>query len=142
FKALTEAGPDNREIRRPITLGELCEVTSATAAEVVTVIDTFRQPGRSFLMPPASVELSSESLIDISHESLIRGWERLKDWVDEEVRSARTYRRLAETAVLNKTRGAGLWRDPDLQIALTWREKDQPNEAWARRYHPEFKTAI
>jgi energy-coupling factor transporter ATP-binding protein EcfA2 len=141
FKALTEKGADNREIRRPITLGEICAVTEADKSEVSTVVETFRRPGRSFLMPPASVALGPESLIDISHESLIRGWMRLKDWVDEEARSARIYRRLAETAVLYKEGNAGLWRDPDLQIALAWREQSKPNEIWAKRYHPEFVAA-
>ena len=141
FKALTEKGADNREIRRPITLGEICKVTDAAQSEVVTVVETFRQPGRSFLMPPAIVALGPESLIDISHESLIRGWMRLKDWVDEEARSARIYRRLAETAVLYKEGNAGLWRDPDLQIALAWREQSKPNEIWAKRYHLEFVAA-
>ena len=141
FKALTEKGTDNREIRRPITLGELTSITGARQSEVITVIEAFRQPGRSFLMPPAPLALNSESLVDISHESLIRGWSRLKDWVDEEARSARIYRRVAETAVLFKEGGAGLWRDPDLQIALTWREHGKPNEVWARRYHPEFALA-
>ncbi len=141
FKALTEKGTDNREIRRPITLSELTSITGARQSEVVTVIEAFRQPGRSFLMPAAPLALNSESLVDISHESLIRGWSRLKDWVDEEARSARIYRRLAETAVLYKEGGAGLWRDPDLQIALTWREEGKPNEVWARRYHPEFALA-
>src|SRR5258705_937900 len=141
FKALTEKGTDNREIRRPITLRELTSITGARQSEVVTVIEAFRQPGRSFLMPAAPLALNSESLVDISHESLIRGWSRLKDWVDEEARSARIYRRVAETAVLYKEGGAGLWRDPDLQIALTWREQGKPNEVWARRYHPEFALA-
>ncbi|MBC8029521.1 MAG: hypothetical protein H7Z16_05365 [Pyrinomonadaceae bacterium] len=141
FKALTEKGPDNREIRRPITLGEICDLTDAGKVEVITVIETFRRPGRSFLMPPVPVVLNSESLVDISHESLIRGWVRLKDWVDEEARSSRIYRRVAETAVLHKQGDAGLWGDPDLQIALTWRDQGKPNEVWARRYHPEFALA-
>jgi tetratricopeptide (TPR) repeat protein len=141
FKALTEKGTDNREIRRPISLGEISSITGARQDEVITVIEAFRQPGRSFLMPPAPLALNSESLVDISHESLIRGWSRLKDWVDEEARSARIYRRVAETAVLYKEGGAGLWRDPDLQIALSWREQGKPNEVWARRYHSEFALA-
>jgi peptidoglycan hydrolase-like protein with peptidoglycan-binding domain len=142
FKALTEKGPDNREIRRPAALGEICATAEANTEEVITVIETFRRPGRSFLMPPAGIPLTSEALIDISHESLIRGWSRLKEWVEEESRSARIYRRVAETAVLEKEGGAGLWRDPDLQIALTWRQKAKPNEAWAQRYHREFDLAM
>ena len=142
FKALTEKGPDNREIRRPIMLGEICAVTHVAISEVITVVDTFRLPGRSFLMPPAGAALNSESLIDISHESLIRGWERLRNWVEEEVRSARIYRRLAETAELHREGRAGLWGDPDLQLALDWQEKNHPNKDWARRYYPGFETAI
>ena len=149
FKGLTEKGTDNREIRRPMEVQEICELTGADEAAVIAVIEVFRREGRSFLMPPptdaltgATVHLNRESLIDISHESLIRNWERLKTWVDEEARSARIYRRLAETAVLHKEGGAGLWRDPDLGVALTWREQSNPNQVWARRYHPEFPLAM
>jgi WD40 repeat protein len=142
FKALTEKGSDNREIRRPITLGEICAMANASAPEVTTVIETFRQPGRSFLTPAAGYVLTADSLVDISHESLIRGWERLKTWVDEEARSARIYRRLAETAALHREGNAGLWGDPDLQLALDWYETNKPNEHWAQRYDPGFETAI
>jgi len=142
FKALTEKGPDNREIRRPIVLSELAAVTGSTEAEVITVIETFRRQGRSFLMPPVPNPLDAKSLIDISHESLIRKWSRLKEWVEDESRSARIYRRLAETAMLYKEGGAGLWRNPDLGIALTWRKKSEPNAHWAHRYHPEFASAL
>jgi hypothetical protein len=66
----------------------------------------------------------------------------LKAWVEEESRSARIYRRLAETAVLHREGGAGLWRDPDLQVALKWRDKDRPNHVWAQRYHSDFNNAV
>lgn len=142
FKALTEKGSDNREIRRPVALNEICAIVGASDAEVVTVVETFRKPSRSFLMPAADRPLKSDSMIDISHESLIRAWVRLREWVEEESRSARIYRRLADTAVLHKSNDAGLYRDPDLQIALAWREKAKPNRAWATRYHPEFELAM
>ena len=58
------------------------------------------------------------------------------------LRCARIYKRLAETAVLEADGDAGLWRDPDLQIALTWRQEAKPNKAWAQRYHPEFDRAM
>src|ERR1043165_793187 len=78
FKSLTERGADNREIRRPTCLKDICDIANATAAEVGAVIEVFRAPGRSFLMPPAGVALLPETVIDISHESLIRNWDRLK----------------------------------------------------------------
>ncbi len=142
FKALTEKGEDNREVRRPTVLGELCALSAAKLSEVISVLDVFRRDGRSFLMPPAAVPLDEESLIDISHESLIRNWQRLKDWVDEESQSAQIYSRLAETAVLYERGQAGLWRDPDLQLALDWRERTRPTGAWAARYHPAFDSAM
>ncbi|HZB45258.1 MAG TPA: hypothetical protein VE360_08445, partial [Pyrinomonadaceae bacterium] len=142
FKALTEKGADNRETRRPLELRDACALVEADEAEVVAVVETFRRPGRSFLMPPPPAPLDADSLIDISHESLIRNWERLKKWTDEEAQSARIYRRLAETAVLHKAGEEALLKDPALQVGLDWRERTRPNAAWARRYHPEFETAM
>src|SRR5262249_51559059 len=102
----------------------------------------FRDQNRSFLMPPAGEALAANTVIDISHESLMRVWRRLRKWADEEAQSARTYRRLAETADLYAAGNANLWRDPELQLALDWREKNQPNETWASRYHPGFARAM
>ncbi|MGQ0764013.1 MAG: nSTAND1 domain-containing NTPase [Acidobacteriota bacterium] len=142
FKSLTEKGSDNREIRRPTRVSEIAAIAEATPAQVIPVIEPFRQQGRSFLMPPASVALDENSLIDISHESLIRGWTRLRKWVDEEARSANIYRRIADTALLHREGRAGLWHDPDLALALRWREENRPNATWAQHYHPEFETAM
>ena len=142
FKSLTEKGPDNREIRRPTRVSEICAIAEATPAEIISVIEPFRQSGRSFLMPPASVALDQNSLIDISHESLIRGWERLRKWVDEEARSAQIYRRIAQTAALHAEGSAGLWHDPDLALALRWRDTNRPNTVWAQHYHPDFDRAM
>ena len=132
FKCLTERGPNNREVRRPSTLEEVCAVSEAERSEVVEVIDRFRSEGRSFLTPPAGVALTPDTFIDISHESLIRQWKRLKDWVDEEAESRDMYGRVADAAKRHEAGRAGLWRDPELQIALNWQQKNQPNRAWAR----------
>jgi WD40 repeat protein len=142
FKALTEKGEDNREVRRQTVLKDLCEQVGATVEEVAAVVEIFRREGRSFLMPPESVTLDEESLIDISHESLIRNWQRLKVWVDEESQSAQIYTRVAETALLHAQDKAGLWRDPDLQLALDWRDRTGPTAAWAGRYDPAFGEAM
>jgi len=142
FKRLTGKGEYNREMRFPTRLGELCTAIGAEETQVIAIAEVFHREGRSFLMPPPEVPLTAESLLDISHESLIRIWRRLSGWVDEEGQSARIYRRLAETSALYKERQAGLWRDPDLQIALRWRKQNRPNETWAQRYHPGFADAI
>src|SRR5882724_5138733 len=140
FKSLTEKGADNREIRRPSCLSDIAAAAEVTEAEVVAIIDVFRGEGRSFLMPPAGTDLSGETVIDISHESLIRNWDRLQKWVEEEAQSARIYRRLGEAAVLHREGREGLLQDPALQIALDWREKSRPNAAWAG--HSDFGEAM
>src|SRR5687768_9617340 len=142
FKALTERGADNREIRRPTSLQDICAITNATAAEVVAVIDVFRGAGRSFLMPSAGVALKPETIIDISHESLIRNWDRLRAWVDDEAQSARIYRRLADAATDYYQKAGGLLDDVTLQYVLSWRERSKPEWAWGVRYHPGFNTAM
>lgn len=142
FKALTERGADNREIRRPTCLKDICTIANATALEVGAVIEVFRGPGRSFLMPPAGVALSSDTVIDISHESLIRNWDRLKAWVRDEADSARIYRRLAGSATDYYQSAGGLLDDVTLQYVLKWRERAKPEWAWGVRYHPDFNTAM
>ena len=139
FRALTDKATDPRGVRRPTTL---CALTNATAAEITAVINVFRSPSRSFLMPPAGELLEPDTVIDISHESLMRVWQRLIAWTDAEAQSAQTYHRLAETSVLHREGRAGLWQDPDLQVALDWRAKEQPNETWARRYYAGFIEAM
>ena len=105
-------------------------------------IDVFRRGGRSFLMPPHGVELQPETIIDISHESLIRNWGRLQDWVKDEAESARIYRRLAGAATDYRGGVGGLLDDVTLQYVLRWRERSEPDHAWGVRYHPEFDEAM
>lgn len=142
FKALTEQGSDNRGIRRPTRVDEICACAGVSVDDVIDVADIFRRPGRTFIMPPHNVALAGDSVLDISHESLMRVWERLDQWVDEEAQSAQMYNRIVESALLYEGGQAGLWRDPDLQIAEEWRARAQPNEPWAARYNPAFASAV
>jgi hypothetical protein len=89
-------------------------------------------------MPPAGTPLRADTPIDIAHESLMRVWDRLRRWGEAEARAVQTFRRLAETAELHSTGGAGLLRQPDLQFALAWLAREQPNAAWAARHRVGF----
>lgn len=37
---------------------------------------------------------------------------------------------------------AGLWRPPDLQLALNWQAKHKPTLVWGQRYNPAFERTI
>jgi WD40 repeat protein len=142
FKALTEKGADNHGIRRAVKLGEVADISGVEESELTHVIDRFREPGRSLLMPAANVSLHSDSIIEISHESLMRIWQRLKNWVDEEADSAQMYRRLSDAAEMYQIGKTGLWRPPDLQLALNWQIKQKPTRTWAKRYNPYFERTM
>jgi uncharacterized RDD family membrane protein YckC len=142
FKALTDRGTDARGIRRPTTLARLCAITGETPAAVAAIIDVFRKPSRSFLMPPLPERLEDGTVVDVSHESLMRVWRRLKTWTEEEAQSARVYRRLADTAALHEEGKASLWGDPELQLALDWRRHEQPAPAWGELYDDRFEAAM
>ncbi|MGO9357424.1 MAG: hypothetical protein ACLP1D_07080, partial [Xanthobacteraceae bacterium] len=142
FKTLTVKGDDNRGIRRPTRLAQLEAIADSDRETVTTVLDAYRGAGVTFLMPGSEVELTDRTVIDLSHESLMRGWQRLRMWVEDEAQSARIFRRLLDTARLWSDGKAGLFRDPDLQIALSWREQEAPNAEWAEQYGGDFETAI
>ena len=134
FKCLTETDAENRVTRRVVTVGELCKISYAELEEVLSVVETFRRDGRTFLMPPPKLSLDEQSLIDISHESLIRKWSELGKWVVEEAEAAQTYRRLADDAFQYKKGRTALLTDPELSNALKWRDEFKPNEAWVQIY--------
>lgn len=142
FQTLIERDSDNREVRRPTKVAALAAVSGASEAEIISTIEYFRREGRSFLMPPPDVPLDADSVIDISHESLIRGWKQLAGWVEEEWEWAQNYRKLAERAADHAQNKAGFLRDPELSLALNWRDDVRPNLAWAQRYHPGFVQAM
>tara|TARA_Y100001934_G_scaffold280950_1_gene389093 strand:- start:710 stop:5620 length:4911 start_codon:yes stop_codon:yes gene_type:complete len=142
FKALTERVDQNRGIRRPMQMQELCNIIQREEEKVRSVVDSFRAKGRTFLMPSGESDITPKTVIDISHESLMRVWHTLRNWVDDEAQSAKIYRRLADTSSLYQDGKAGLYRDPDLQIALSWREETQPNKTWANHYFTGFDEAM
>jgi energy-coupling factor transporter ATP-binding protein EcfA2 len=142
FKNITEKNQDNQGLRRPGRISEIAELAGATHEEVIQVVDQFRKPGRSFLMPGSHVALTGESLVEISHESMMRIWTRLSGWVEDEFESSQMYRRLSDASAMYQIGRTGLWRPPDLQLALNWQKKQNPTRTWAQRYDEAFERAI
>jgi hypothetical protein len=74
FKALTDKGTDVRGVRRPTRLGMLCGLAEATESEIVSVIDVFREPSRSFLMPPRQAVRASAPVSHQRRHFRSHGW--------------------------------------------------------------------
>jgi WD40 repeat protein len=142
FKAITEKRGENFGIRRPTKLNEIAAIADVSEEDVVSVIDKFREPGRSLVTPAHGSQIKSKSIVDLSHESLMRIWVRLKNWVDDEADAVQMYTRLAEAASMHQVGKAGLWRPPDLQLALNWQAKHKPTLVWGQRYNPAFERTM
>ena len=130
FKAITERVEGGIELRRPLQLKRLCDVVGGDPAAVRQVIERYRQPDTAFLMPPSEVPLTDDQVIDISHESLIRQWQRLHDWAKEDAESTAMLRRVVDAARQNADGLDGLWRGNMLTRGLEWSRRAAPTPAW------------
>ncbi len=142
FKAITEKRGESFGIRRPTLLSEIASIAEVSVEEVSSVIERFREASRSLLMPPHEQILHADSIIDISHESLMRIWVRLKNWVDEESEAVGMYLRLSEASAMHQVGKGGLWRPPDLQLALNWQLKHKPTLIWGQRYDLAYERTM
>jgi WD40 repeat protein len=128
FCNLTEREDGHRDTRRPVKLHEIAEQANVSLEQLTNVVDIFRQKGRSF------ITLTPDSFLDISHESLIRQWQRLKQWIEKEAEFAELYKRLEDSAYRWNKQQAELWSGIELEMALEWQRQMQPTAAWAKRY--------
>jgi len=142
FKALTDSFSDPRGVRRPTSIAELAAICEAAEPEIIQAVELFRHPGRCFLTPHSAVSLDSHSIVDLSHESLMRCWTRLVTWTEEERESAMAYIRIAQAAAWCEECSGGYWVDPQLELGLQWRRKHHPTAAWAQRYDENFALAM
>lgn len=147
FRALTLGNSVADAVRRPTRFGELVAICGDDRAGVTAVVDDFRAPGCNFLTPevdPRRPALDDGDNIDISHESLIRQWGTLSQWLENEARIAHEWRRLEEDAARGE-----LLSGQRLALAVAAHEgiaendaqeasEIGPNAAWARRYGIDF----
>ena len=141
FCLLTEGEGENA-VRRLAEVAQAIEVTAIPLDEIAAVADPFRAPGRSLLMPPMERPLARDTVLDISHESLIRQWQTLRDWVRAEAASAEHYRDIERRARRWSAGTAGFLDGIDLDMSLAWREREHPVAPWAARYGGDFTLAM
>ena len=144
FRALTERVADGVELRRPMPFKQLVAVCAGTdlGAAAVTadpaesavrqVLERYRRTDTAFLLPGAEVPLDSNPVIDLSHESLMRLWPRLRQWVAAESEARAELNRLQDDARTQEEGHGELWRGRNLARAREWQQLNQPNAAWVR----------
>jgi WD40 repeat protein len=132
FKALTDTDLSHRAVRRPARVHALMAASGANRATVDTIIRCFRHRNRNFLYAdgwPAA----PDPRVDISHESLIRQWTRLREWVADERDRREQFTSLVLRARSWQKYGVLLLGN-ELKSAEAWWKSAGPSAAWARRY--------
>jgi hypothetical protein len=134
FRALSGGATDRRDTRRFVSVREAAAIAQVTPEEVIEVADIFRAPGCDFITPivgeASSAKLQPETELDISHESLIRNWDKLQEWVRLETGSAEDYRSLEQAARRWKEGRAELLDRLALESNLHWKRKENPSAEW------------
>lgn len=140
FRNLSKRDTEQRDIRQPVRVDRVAALAGVESEEVITVVEHFRGRGRNFIMPYLG-DLGPETLLDVSHESLLRQWERLRGWLADEARSAEMYRRIERAAIRYKNEEGDLLARLDLAYARAWWEEKRPTALWASRYGLHFDLA-
>ncbi|MBR4440060.1 MAG: hypothetical protein IKS00_00800 [Bacteroidales bacterium] len=141
FKTLTKID-NNRQVRNRCTLNEITGIINKpyiTNAQVCAVLNIFRTNNNTLIRPfinSDSVDsqyLSGETVLDVTHEALIRNWKMLSAWDEEELENLKEYNDF-NTQV---QRWLDNGRSPDLLLApgnyaifSQWYEKCRPNQYW------------
>ena len=121
---------------------ELSRLASCDQAALTEVLAPFTDPSASLLEFRPTTP-APDTMVDISHESLIRQWPRLRQWADDENDQRRDFAGLLRRARTWARSGAGqrnILLEDDLSWAQRWLEglgvygsSDDALSAWAER---------
>lgn len=147
FTCLTKID-QSRAVRNRMTLKEIYKILNRRDVDVDTVgwvLNIFRESGNTFIRPfitddPESGKLEEETVLDITHESLIRNWEYLEQWAKEEFDnysiSLDFEQQLTRWVKSEKSNGF-LLSIGQLTYFENWYNRVKPNVYWIARYLPE-----
>jgi energy-coupling factor transporter ATP-binding protein EcfA2 len=144
FACLTKID-NSRAVRNRMSLQEITEIIDSpgiSADMVASLLNIFREEGNSFIRPfltedADSKNIAPETVLDITHESLIRNWSRLKDWADQEFEYYMTWldlRKQLQRWKESKKSSSFLLPIGPLSFFENWYQECRPNAGWIRRY--------
>jgi hypothetical protein len=136
FRALTDINAEGRAIRRPQSFQELVAVCGVPADDLRAIIDAFRADGVSFLTPYFPTAIEDKTVIDISHEALIRCWKLIADpqdgWLRREFQDGLVWRSLLIDAKAFEINSKHVLSAAATNQRIKW--FTQRNSPWSERY--------
>jgi len=142
FKTIAFKTERQEVYSRRTSLGNIARIAQCKVERVVELVEIFDKAGHPFLGYQHSTPLSSESRIELSHESLINIWDRLRQWVNEEDESIRMYLNLSKASALYQQGKGVLLEASELQKAIDWKKLHNPTPAWGIQFNPAFERAM
>jgi len=139
FRALVSGPSASIAVRRPCLLRELIEIAGGARKDVVAIVEAFRAAGCNFIRTSEQSLASDDVIVDISHESLIRQWTPLREWLEKEARAAAAWRRIVAAEERYSQGEGGLLTGLDLHNLASWWESAAPTPIWASRYGSRFE---
>lgn len=147
FTCLTKID-QSRAVRNRMTLAEITNILGRpdlSTKDVGAILNIFREPGNTFIRPfitddPESQTLKDDTVLDITHESLIRNWEYLEEWAKEEFDNytvSLDFEQQLSRWVESKKSNGFLLSIGQLTYFENWYNKVKPNVYWIARYLPE-----
>jgi len=139
FKCLIDNTNKHRDMRKSITLEEAANIINIKPVKLEEIVVKFSSEHCNFL-----TYSKIDEVIDISHESLIRQWDRLIKWAEQEKDAVITYfdlKKNINSAKKEKRKKQSYLNGFILEKALDWKNNTKPNEYWASR-HEENKSNI
>jgi WD40 repeat protein len=142
FRRLIRCKNEKDCTRHPVTIGELVKLADVGVFTAIDVIKKFHEPPLCILTFPHKGKIESEqSIIDISHESIVHHWQLLKEWAISERNLVGFFGYVEKTAKRWKDNEGGLWEDLSLKNAKTWQAKleqvyksESARQAWASHH--------
>jgi energy-coupling factor transporter ATP-binding protein EcfA2 len=83
FQSLTDTDAANRQVRRPARLSRIAEENGLTRERVKLILKPFLDAGFVYATVEQEAGEEDDTRYSLSHESLIRQWDKLKGWVAE-----------------------------------------------------------
>jgi formylglycine-generating enzyme required for sulfatase activity len=142
FGALTDLNAEGHAVRRPQLFRDLGALTEIGEDRLREIIDALRCDGVSFLTPYSPRPIDGTTTIDISHEALIRCWDRLADpnngWLKHEFDDGLIWRSLVIEAHGFKSSSRRILSPATTEERWNWWQQRRLNGAWAVRHGGNF----
>ena len=153
FKSLTKID-DNRQVRNRCTLKEITGIINKpniSESTVCGVLNIFRAEENTLLRPFAihgnleTQYLSGDTMLDVTHEALIRNWKLLSQWDLEELDNLKEYNDFntqMQRWLSNGRSPVFLLSSGNYAIFSEWYNRCRPNKYWILKHDNSQRTEI